>query len=113
MDCRRRRPGTDSYLVPAPFSSAARAVQLLCLVWATVALAMHPEWQDHARREVVAVCGRRGLPTKDHGHLPKLKTLGMIVNETLRLYPPAVAMVRRRSGTWSSEGAWCRRARRS
>ncbi|KAL6657482.1 hypothetical protein ACP70R_005262 [Stipagrostis hirtigluma subsp. patula] len=63
------------------------------LTWATVALAMHPEWQDRARREVVAVCGRRGLPTKDH--LPKLKTLAMIVNETLRLYPPAVAMIRK------------------
>jgi PHYB activation tagged suppressor 1 len=62
------------------------------LTWAIVALAMHPEWQDRARREVVAVCGRRGLPTKDH--LPKLKTLGMVVNETLRLYPPAVAAIR-------------------
>ncbi|KAK3127885.1 hypothetical protein QOZ80_7AG0579710 [Eleusine coracana subsp. coracana] len=63
------------------------------LTWATVALAMHPEWQDRARREVVSVCGRRGLPTRDH--LPKLKTLGMIVNETLRLYPPAVAVIRK------------------
>ncbi|XP_062187946.1 cytochrome P450 734A5-like isoform X2 [Phragmites australis] len=63
------------------------------LTWATVALAMHPEWQDRARWEVLAVCGRRGLPTKDH--LPKLKTLGMIVNETLRLYPPAVAIIRK------------------
>ncbi|XP_062187945.1 cytochrome P450 734A5-like isoform X1 [Phragmites australis] len=43
------------------------------LTWATVALAMHPEWQDRARWEVLAVCGRRGLPTKDH--LPKLKTV--------------------------------------
>ncbi|XP_052162794.1 cytochrome P450 734A5 [Oryza glaberrima] len=62
------------------------------LTWTTVALAMHPEWQERARREVVAVCGRDDLPTKDH--LPKLKTLGMILNETLRLYPPAVAMIR-------------------
>jgi PHYB activation tagged suppressor 1 len=59
---------------------------------ATVALAMHPDWQDRARREVVAVCGRRGLPTKDHLH--KLKTLGMVINETMRLYPPAVAVIR-------------------
>ncbi|KAG0546101.1 hypothetical protein BDA96_02G418700 [Sorghum bicolor] len=63
------------------------------LTWATVALAMHPEWQDRARREVVDVCGRRGVPTKDH--LPRLRTLGMVVNETLRLYPPAVAMIRK------------------
>ncbi|CAM0907090.1 unnamed protein product [Alopecurus aequalis] len=62
------------------------------LTWATVALAMHPEWQDRARQEVLDVVGRHELPTKDH--LPKLKTLGMIMNETLRLYPPAVAMIR-------------------
>uniref|UniRef100_J3MNK1 Cytochrome P450 n=1 Tax=Oryza brachyantha TaxID=4533 RepID=J3MNK1_ORYBR len=63
------------------------------LTWTTVALAMHPEWQERARREVFAVCGHDDLPTKDH--LPKLRTLAMIVNETLRLYPPAVAMIRK------------------
>ncbi|KAJ1292212.1 hypothetical protein BS78_02G374400 [Paspalum vaginatum] len=63
------------------------------LVWATVALAMHSDWQVRARQEVFSVCGRHGQPTKDH--LPKLKTLGMIVNETLRLYPPAVAIIRK------------------
>lgn len=64
------------------------------LTWATVALAMHPEWQDRARQEVLDVVGPHGhgLPTKDH--LPRLKTVGMIVSETLRLYPPAVAMIR-------------------
>jgi PHYB activation tagged suppressor 1 len=43
------------------------------LTWATVALAMHPDWQDRARREVLAVVGRHDIPTK--GHLPKLKTV--------------------------------------
>uniref|UniRef100_A0ACD5YYK5 Uncharacterized protein n=1 Tax=Avena sativa TaxID=4498 RepID=A0ACD5YYK5_AVESA len=62
------------------------------LTWTTVALAMHPEWQDRARQEVLAVVGPHDIPTKDH--LPKLKTLAMIVNETLRLYPPAVATIR-------------------
>ena len=46
------------------------------LTWATVALAMHPEWQDRARREVLAVVGRHDLPTKDH--LPKLKTVRVV-----------------------------------
>ncbi|XP_010925254.1 cytochrome P450 734A6 [Elaeis guineensis] len=63
------------------------------LTWATVLLAMHPEWQERARREVLEVCGSRDIPTRDH--LAKLKTLGMILNETLRLYPPAVATIRR------------------
>ncbi|RCV39214.1 hypothetical protein SETIT_8G205300v2 [Setaria italica] len=72
---------------------AGKETMTSLLTWATVALAMHPEWQDRARREVVVVRGRRSLPTKDH--ITKLKTVGMIVNETLRLYPPAVAMIRK------------------
>ncbi|CAL5071454.1 unnamed protein product [Urochloa decumbens] len=75
------------------FFFAGKETLTSLLTWATVALAMHPDWQDRARREVVDVCGRRGMPTKDH--LPRLKTLGNVVNETLRLYPPAVAMIRK------------------
>ncbi|CAA6666358.1 unnamed protein product [Spirodela intermedia] len=62
------------------------------LTWATVLLAMHPEWQDLARHEVLRLCGSRDIPTRDH--VAKLKTLGMVLNETLRLYPPAVATIR-------------------
>ncbi|XP_051147881.1 cytochrome P450 734A1 [Andrographis paniculata] len=63
------------------------------LTWTTVLLAMHPQWQEQAREEVLRVCGARDTPTKDD--LAKLKTLGMTLNETLRLYPPAVAIIRR------------------
>lgn len=63
------------------------------LTWAIVVLAMHPEWQERARQEVLDVCGADGVPSREQ--LAKLKTLGMILNETLRLYPPAVATVRR------------------
>ncbi|KAL8458086.1 hypothetical protein ACS0TY_034991 [Phlomoides rotata] len=63
------------------------------LTWTTVLLAMHPHWQEQAREEVLRVCGSRDTPTKDD--LAKLKTLGMILNESLRLYPPAVAIIRR------------------
>ncbi|KAL9273862.1 Cytochrome P450 734A1-like protein [Drosera capensis] len=63
------------------------------LIWATILLAMHPQWQQLAREEVLRVCGERDTPTKDD--VANLKTLGMIVNETLRLYPPVVASVRR------------------
>jgi PHYB activation tagged suppressor 1 len=47
------------------------------LTWATVALSMHPEWQERARQEVHAVVGRHDLPTKDH--LPKLKTVRTVL----------------------------------
>ncbi|CAN6237503.1 unnamed protein product [Urochloa humidicola] len=75
------------------FFFAGKQTTTNLLTWATVLLAMHPEWQDRARREVLEVCGPDELPSKEH--LPKLKTLGMIMNETLRLYPPAVATIRR------------------
>ncbi|PUZ60071.1 hypothetical protein GQ55_4G094100 [Panicum hallii var. hallii] len=75
------------------FFFAGKQTTTNLLTWATVLLAMHPDWQERARREVLAVCGADELPSKEH--LPKFKTLGMILNETLRLYPPAVATIRR------------------
>ncbi|KAJ7956638.1 putative Cytochrome P450 [Quillaja saponaria] len=62
------------------------------LTWTTILLAMHPQWQVQAREEVLRVCGSRDLPTKDD--VVKLKTLNMILNESLRLYPPIIATVR-------------------
>ncbi|KAI3711674.1 hypothetical protein L1987_70214 [Smallanthus sonchifolius] len=63
------------------------------LTWTTVLLAMHPQWQVIARDEVLNVFGSRDIPTKDC--VSKLKTLTMILNESLRLYPPIVASIRR------------------
>ncbi|KAI9117504.1 hypothetical protein K1719_011670 [Acacia pycnantha] len=64
------------------------------LTWTTILLAMHPQWQLLARDEVLRVCGSsRDPPTKDQ--LLKLKTLSMIINESLRLYPPTIATIRR------------------
>ncbi|PHU07967.1 CytochromeA4 [Capsicum chinense] len=63
------------------------------LTWTTVLLAMHPHWQDQARDEVIKVCGSSAIPSKDD--LVKLKMLSMILNESLRLYPPIVATIRR------------------
>uniref|UniRef100_A0A0E0ABJ0 Cytochrome P450 n=1 Tax=Oryza glumipatula TaxID=40148 RepID=A0A0E0ABJ0_9ORYZ len=91
----RTMPVEDMVEECKTFFFAGKQTTTNLLTWATVLLAMHPDWQDRARREVLAVCGDAAgeLPTKDH--LPKLKTLGMILNETLRLYPPAVATIRR------------------
>ncbi|KZV47915.1 hypothetical protein F511_37447 [Dorcoceras hygrometricum] len=63
------------------------------LTWTTVLLAMYPQWQEQAREEVLRVCSSRDTPSKHD--IPKLKTMGMILNESLRLYPPAVATIRR------------------
>ncbi|XP_074579881.1 cytochrome P450 734A6-like [Curcuma longa] len=75
------------------FFFAGKQTTSSLLTWATVLLAMHQEWQERARAEVLCVCGPLDIPSLDH--LAKLKTLGMILNETLRLYPPAVATIRR------------------
>ncbi|KAJ8560685.1 hypothetical protein K7X08_022545 [Anisodus acutangulus] len=63
------------------------------LTWTTILLAMHPQWQELARDEVLKVCGARDTPSKDD--IAKLKTLGMILNESLRLYPPLAGTIRR------------------
>ncbi|KAG6481816.1 hypothetical protein ZIOFF_058437 [Zingiber officinale] len=75
------------------FFFAGKQTTSSLLTWATVLLSMHQEWQERARAEVLCVCGPLDIPSRDQ--LAKLKTLGMILNETLRLYPPAVATIRR------------------
>ncbi|KAG0564880.1 hypothetical protein KC19_8G147200 [Ceratodon purpureus] len=55
--------------------------------FALLMLARHPEWQDRARKEVNEVCGSRN-DAIDAAKLNRLKTVGMIINETLRLFVP-------------------------
>jgi PHYB activation tagged suppressor 1 len=55
------------------FFFAGKQTTTNLLTWATVLLAMNPDWQDRARLEALDVCGDDELPSK--GHLPKLKTV--------------------------------------
>ncbi|CAH1766792.1 8738_t:CDS:10, partial [Entrophospora sp. SA101] len=58
-------------------------------------LGMHPEYQNKARQEVLNVmsgdgvngCKPDAIPTSDQ--LKEMKLVNMIINETLRLHPPA------------------------
>ncbi|CAN5960418.1 unnamed protein product [Sphagnum jensenii] len=57
------------------------------LTWAMMLLGSHTIWQERAREEVIEVCGHGDHPI-DANMLNKLKTLTMILNETLRVFSP-------------------------
>lgn len=62
------------------------------LIWTIVLLAIHQDWQHMARKQVLDVC-RNNDP--DINTVNQLTIVDMIVKESLRLYPPIVALVRR------------------
>ncbi|KAK6163902.1 hypothetical protein DH2020_000766 [Rehmannia glutinosa] len=59
--------------------------------WCLMLLASHPQWQQRIRAEVLHIC---------NGHIPdaqmirKMKLLTMVINESLRLYPPVSVVSR-------------------
>ncbi|RLM69769.1 hypothetical protein C2845_PM17G00160 [Panicum miliaceum] len=59
--------------------------------WCLMLLASHPEWQSRARTELLDVC--QGKPI-EFDMLRKLKMITMVIEETLRLYPPAAFVAR-------------------
>ncbi|TQD93135.1 hypothetical protein C1H46_021228 [Malus baccata] len=62
------------------------------LAWIVFLLALHTDWQVKARKEVLQLFGKQN-PT--HDDIAKLKTMSMIINEALRLYPPVLNIDRR------------------
>eukprot|EP00250_Pteridium_aquilinum_P019431 c24429_g1_i2 orf=64-1323(+) len=63
------------------------------LTWTALLLATNPSWQERTREEVQAICGMEETPTADT--LSHLKIMGMVLNEALRLYPPATMLFRK------------------
>ncbi|KAL5974885.1 hypothetical protein ACLOJK_031558 [Asimina triloba] len=59
--------------------------------WTLMLLAHNTEWQDRARAEVAELCG--GSPP-DVDTIRKMKVVTMVIQESLRLYPPAAFLVR-------------------
>ncbi|KAK4799852.1 hypothetical protein SAY86_025217 [Trapa natans] len=74
------------------FFFAGHETTALLLTWTIMLLASNPSWQHKVREEVVRVCGRGQSPSVEH--LSKLTMLNMVINESLRLYPPASLLPR-------------------
>ncbi|XP_048537272.1 cytochrome P450 709B2-like [Triticum urartu] len=79
------------------FFAAGQETTATLLVWAMFLLAVHPQWQDKVREEVL-----REFPGGDSDDvvpnadvLAKLKLLHMALLETSRLYPPVVYIQRK------------------
>jgi cytochrome P450 len=73
------------------FLGAGNETTAVTLAWAWYLLSRHPEVDRQLRAELSTVLGDR-VPT--FADLPQLQYTRMIIDETLRLYPPAWAMLR-------------------
>ncbi|TXG75139.1 hypothetical protein ES332_1Z012300v1 [Gossypium tomentosum] len=61
------------------------------LSWIVLHLAIHGDWQEKARREVIDIFGNQNPHLEG---VAKLKITTMIINETLRLYGPSNGLAR-------------------
>lgn len=62
------------------------------LSWCVFLLASHTDWQERARYEAFQIFGQKN-PSSDG--LARLKTMNMIINECLRIYPPVLTVTRK------------------
>ncbi|OAY71349.1 Cytochrome P450 714B3 [Ananas comosus] len=70
---------------------AGHETTAITATWCLMLLGLHPEWQAKAREEAAAACGGR---PPDARALQKMRILTMIIQETLRLYPPGAFVSR-------------------
>ncbi|KAK9142281.1 hypothetical protein Syun_011681 [Stephania yunnanensis] len=65
------------------------------LAWTSLLLAINPDWQDKARKEATEFLNKNDSTPEFYNHVARSKTLNIIINETLRLYPIAGSVERR------------------
>ncbi|XP_051121631.1 cytochrome P450 CYP72A219-like [Andrographis paniculata] len=61
------------------------------LVWTMILLGKYTDWQSQARDEVLQIFGKR---KPEYRELNRLKIINMILQETMRLYPPGIILHR-------------------
>src|SRR5262245_26416777 len=73
------------------FLAAGHETTAKALTWSLYLLARAPEWQRRVRSEVSAVAGEAAIGA---GHIDHLVLTRAVIEETMRLYPPAPMMGR-------------------
>jgi cytochrome P450 len=73
------------------------------LTWWTWLLAAHPDVAERARQEIDSHIGQRDPTPED---MPKLEWLTATLKEAMRLYPPALGLVTRRTTADIQVGGW-------
>ncbi|KAJ9185524.1 hypothetical protein P3X46_005151 [Hevea brasiliensis] len=69
---------------------AGHETTALTASWSLMLLALYPEWQERIRAEIFDICGDDRDCFQDLDKLRQLKSLTMVIQETLRLYGPAI-----------------------
>ncbi|GMP93739.1 hypothetical protein CsSME_00043449 [Camellia sinensis var. sinensis] len=74
------------------FYIAGHETTTTLLAWSVLLLAIHTDWQEEARKEVLQLFDQQ-YPNAEG--IPKMKKMNMIINESLRLYPPIINITRK------------------
>ncbi|CAL1360116.1 unnamed protein product [Linum trigynum] len=74
------------------FYVAGQETTASSLTWTVLLLAIHSEWQEKAREQVLELFGNNRTPTPDG--ISRLTILSMVINESLRLYPSVFHITR-------------------
>jgi len=85
------------------FLAAGHETTAKALTWVLYLLARAPGWQLRVREEVLAVAGRAPVSAE---HLDKLVVTRAVLEEAMRLYPPAPVITRQAASAVELGGKW-------